>query len=145
MSMAQANAASRDAVTRAPVVLVVDDDRDMLHVIKSLLEDEGLSVLAAADGGRALEMAGEGQPDLAILDYTLPVLGGRQVAARLHEDRGASFPVLAITADGNAAAKARELGAYAYLRKPFDLADLLREVWNGLRPQTGGLAEGARP
>src|SRR5207248_2952242 len=113
-------------------VLVVDDDPDMLRVIRDVLEDEGLIVETAADGGQALSIAREQQLDLAVVDVTLPVLDGSQVAQHLRALRGAHFPVLAITADGQAAEKARRLGAYAYLRKPFELPDLLSAVARGL-------------
>jgi CheY-like chemotaxis protein len=115
-----------------PHVLVVDDDPDMLRVIRAVLEDEGIQVTTAADGGRAVAIAEQRAPDLAVLDMTLPVLDGSQVAARLRDLLGGEFPVLAITADGHAAEKARQLAAYTYLRKPFDLGDLVTEVWRGL-------------
>ena len=102
-------------------VLVVDDDPDMLRVIRDVLEDEGLIVETAADGGQALSIARELPLDLAVVDVTLPVLDGSQLAQHLRTLRGVHFPILAITADGQAADKARRLGAYAYLRKPFDL------------------------
>jgi CheY-like chemotaxis protein len=115
-----------------PHVLVVDDDPDMLRVIQAVLEDEGLVVTTAADGGRAVAIAQQQTPDLAVLDMTLPVLDGSQVAARLRDLLGGEFPVLAITADGHAAEKARRLAAYTYLSKPFELGDLVSEVWRGL-------------
>jgi CheY-like chemotaxis protein len=120
------------AVEPTPLILVVDDDPDMLRVIRSVLEDEGLEVTTAADGGRAVAVAAQRAPDLAVLDMTLPVLDGRQVASRLRVLLGAGFPVLAITADGHAAEKAQQLAAYTYLRKPFELSDLVAEVWRGL-------------
>ena len=112
-------------------VLVVDDDPDMLHIIRGVLQDEGFSVATAGDGGLALSVARREPPDLAVLDYTLPMLDSRQLAARLRELRGAALPVLVITADGQAADKARRLGAYAYLRKPFELGELLAAVRRG--------------
>jgi CheY-like chemotaxis protein len=119
-------------LVRTPTVLVVDDDPDLLHVIKGALEDEGLEVTTASDGGQALGMVGKEIPDLLVLDVALPVVGGQQVAARVHDTRGERFPILAMTADGRAAEKARLMGAYAYLRKPFELADLVSAVWRGL-------------
>jgi CheY-like chemotaxis protein len=119
-------------VDPTPLVLVVDDDPDIVRVIRGVLEDEGLAVTTAADGGRALAIAAEQAPDLAVLDVGLPVLDGRQVAARLRDLLGAAFPVLAITADGHAAEKARQMQAYGGLRKPFELNDLVAEVWRGL-------------
>jgi CheY-like chemotaxis protein len=96
-----------------PLVLVVDDDPDMLRVIRGVLEDEGIAVTTAADGGRAVAIAKQRAPDLAVLDVQLPVLDGRQVAAQLRDQLGAGFPVLAITADVNSAEKARQLTAYS--------------------------------
>ncbi len=113
-------------------MLVVDDGRDMLYLLRSVLEDEGLDVATAADDGEALEVAERRPPDLAVLDVTLPVLGGQQVADRLHERHGPGFPILAITADGSAAEKARQMKAFAYLHKPFDLNDLIASVRRGL-------------
>jgi CheY-like chemotaxis protein len=118
-----------------PLVLVVDDDPDMLRVIQGVLEDEGLAVTTASDGGLAVAMAAERAPDLAVLDVTLPVLSGLQVAARLRDLLGPAFPLIAITADGRASEKARQLGAYAGLHKPFELSDLVAEVWRGLGRQ----------
>jgi two-component system KDP operon response regulator KdpE len=115
-----------------PLVLVVDDDPDMLRVIRGVLEDEGLAVATAADGQRALALAAERAPDLAVLDVGLPVLDGHQVAAGLRDLLGGAFPVLAITADGHTAEKARHMRAYVGLRKPFELNDLVAEVWRGL-------------
>ena len=116
-------------------MLVVDDDPDMLRVIRGVLEDEGITVTTAADGGRAVAIAKQRAPDLAVVDVQLPVLDGRQVAARLRDQLGAGFPVLAITADGNAVAKGRQLTAYVCLQKPFELNDLVAEVWRGLGRQ----------
>ena len=112
----------------ALLVLVVDDDPDMLRVIRGVLEDEGLAVTTAADGPRALALAAERAPDLAVLDVGLPVLDGHQVAAGLRDLLGVAFPVLAITADGHAAEKARHMQAYVGLRKPFELNDLVAAV-----------------
>jgi DNA-binding response OmpR family regulator len=90
-------------------------------------------VRTAADGRQAIAVADEFEPGLIILDVTLPVLSNHGVAAHLRELRGETFAVLVITADGQAVEKARRLGAYAYLRKPFDLDHLVEQVWHGLR------------
>ena len=113
-------------------VLIVDDDPDVVGFISGVLEDEGYTVMTASDGAEAVASAEDFDPDLMILDVTLPVLSGPDVAARFRELRGDAFPVLMITADGHAVAKARQLRAYAYLRKPFELDDLLRQVRRGL-------------
>ncbi len=119
-----------DQVTRR--VLVVDDDVQILTFIQGALEDEGFTVMSATDGGRAVEIAKDFEPDLLIVDVTLPVLSGHGVARSLRGFRGQQFPVLVITADGHASEKARQLNAFAYLRKPFDLDDLLHQVRRGI-------------
>ena len=117
-------------------MLVVDDDEDMLAVIQGVLEDHGLAVVTARDGREAVGAAERETPDLLILDVTLPVLSSTSVAERMREMSGAPLPVLVITADGHARQKATQLGAYRYLRKPFDLTDLLDAVWLGLRARS---------
>ena len=116
----------------APCVLVVDDDRDMLAVMRGALEDEGLHVETAENGLQALSIARHRKPALVILDVTLPDVDSGHVAAHLRQTTDPAIPLLVITADGAAAAKARRLGAYAYLRKPFDLGRLISEVLRGL-------------
>jgi DNA-binding response OmpR family regulator len=96
------------------------------------LEDDGLDVETAADGRRALELASARRPDLVVLDLTLPILTGDDVANGLRSIYGATVPILAITADGEAEQKARTAGAFGYLRKPFELDDLMAAVRRGL-------------
>jgi DNA-binding response OmpR family regulator len=117
---------SLDAV--APRLLVVDDDQDMRYAIATALQDEGFLVDVAASGTEALELAERQPPDLLVLDVTLPGLDSSEVSARVRALRGPVFPVLVITADGHAREKARQLGAYAYLHKPFDLRVLIDQV-----------------
>lgn len=113
-------------------VLVVDDDPNMLRVIGAALSDEGLAVQTAPDGQTALDLMQQVAPDLLVLDVTLPSMDSTSVAERMRELRGESAPVLVITADGRAAEKARTLRAYSYLRKPFDLNNLISTVLTGL-------------
>jgi DNA-binding response OmpR family regulator len=114
-------------------VLVVDDDLHILGAIKGALEDEGLEVDIAQDGLQALAIAQKRRPDLIVLDVTLPVVSSTDVVTRLRELVGGALPLLVITADGHAADKARRLGGYAYLHKPFELERLVDRVWHGLQ------------
>jgi two-component system C4-dicarboxylate transport response regulator DctD len=125
-------AAETGAGAVAPLVLVVDDDPHVRQAICWALEDEGLTVAAAADGRQALERATPRPPGLVVLDLTLPDADGYTVARELRARHGPDLAILAITADGQAPAKAARAGAYAYLLKPFDLPDLLAAVWRGL-------------
>jgi CheY-like chemotaxis protein len=112
-------------------VLVVDDDPDMRRAIDEVLSDEGFVVDLAEDGRQALERAGSETPALVILDITLPILDGYAVADELHTRFG-MLPILAITADGRAEQKAQRVRAYGFLRKPFELDDLVAMVERGL-------------
>lgn len=114
------------------VVLVVDDDTRILEMLRWALEDEGLAVLTALSGRQALAHLQAVRPNLVILDYTLEVLDGPRTAALLREACGESLPILLLSGDGHIARKAAQVGAYAYLRKPFDVADVLARVAEGL-------------
>lgn len=112
-------------------VLVIDDDPQVRHLIRLVLEEEGFVVGAAMDGAQALRLAAEQPPELVVLDVSLPDVTGATVADQLRAAWPA-LPVLMITADGSAAEKAARLGAYAYLHKPFDVSELVALVRLGL-------------
>ena len=110
------------------LVLVVDDDPQIRQSLCWTLEDEGMVVEAAGDAAEALERAAARQPSLVILDMGLPGGTGTAVAAGLRKRYAQEIPILLITADGRAAEKARAVGAFAYLHKPFDLNRLVELV-----------------
>lgn len=118
--------------TRPARVLVVDDDAQVRQVIQWALEDEGFSVSATGDGHQALRLVRDGLPDLIILDLTLPEMSGGEIVRTLRSAVSPQTPVLLITADGQAEFKAQRVGAYAYLRKPFQVQALLDAVRAGL-------------
>jgi CheY-like chemotaxis protein len=112
-------------------VLVIDDERAILDVVRSILEWNGYEVLAADDGSRGFATAQRRSPDLIILDLMMPVMDGFAVLEALRDhERTAHVPVLVLTAVQNAEVEDRctELGATAYLRKPFDPEQLLAAV-----------------
>ena len=113
---------------RPPFVLVVDDDPLIREIIRDVLVEEGFAVATAADGRQAIDRAADQPPALVVLDMGLPLMDGLAVAAALRAAHGPELPILTITADGGAADKARRVGAFAYLRKPFDLDDLVAAV-----------------
>jgi two-component system OmpR family response regulator len=102
----------------------VDDDPGLRQVIQWALEEEGWLVQTAADGAQALAQATRRRPRLVVLDMGLPQLDGVGVAEALRRLYGESLPIVVITADGQAAAKARRVGGRAHLSKPFDIDDL---------------------
>jgi CheY-like chemotaxis protein len=128
------------SVSRGPAVdrgigapiLVVEDDPYLRQIIRDVLEDEGLVVETAADGRQALQRAAAQRPALVVLDMRLPVLDGAGVVAGLRASFGVPPPVLVITADGRAAEKARQVGAFAFLSKPLELDELVASVQRAL-------------
>lgn len=121
-----------------PVILVVDDDPQLRQMIRWALEDEGLLVQTAADGLQAIDSVSAERPALILLDIGLPIIDGYGVAERVHALSGGPVPIVAITADGRAAEKARRVGAQAYLQKPFEIDDLLDTVQRTLERSVDG-------
>lgn len=113
-------------------ILVIDDDSGTRLTIQWALEEVGFVVETALDGIQGLERAASVHPALVILDLRLPGVDGRSVAAQLRAAHAAPPPILLITADDRAEQRARQVGAYAYLAKPFDLDDLVAAVQRGL-------------
>jgi DNA-binding response OmpR family regulator len=121
------NQAEQRAVP-AHTVLVVDDDRRVRELIRLTLEEGGFEVATAADGAEAIAFAGSVRPGLLLLDLTLPRADGFAVAAAVRRIHGDGVPILVVTADGSPAEKAGQLGARGWLRKPFDVDELVALV-----------------
>lgn len=117
-------------------VLVVDDEADLLDLIRFNLERRGYQVLTAADGVSALELAARHVPDLIILDLLLPQMNGREVAGTLKRDAALrSIPIIMLTALSQEAdvITGLQLGADDYVTKPFSIDVLLARVSAVLR------------
>lgn len=108
-------------------VLAVDDDPSILDLMTDILSGEGYRVLPAANGLEALKVLEGSRPCVVLLDMRMPALDGWGFANAMR-DRGLKLPVVVVTAAENARAWAQEIGADAYLAKPFQLKDLLRVV-----------------
>jgi len=109
-------------------VLVVDDEPTITEVVSRYLERAGYDTRVAADGPEALELAGEGRPDLVVLDLMLPGMDGLEVMRRLREVDEMS--VILLTAKGEASDRVigLRLGADDYVVKPFSPAELVARV-----------------
>lgn len=105
-----------------PLVLVADDNDDIRELLVTRLKLRGFDVLEAADGQEALASALERTPDIALLDWVMPVIQGHELCVKLKTDpRTAAMPVVMLTARGEEKDRllGRDLGADAYLVKPF--------------------------
>ena len=119
------------STTAAKTVLVVDDEQDILDLVRFRLEHDGYRVITASDGETGLALAKKERPDLCILDVMMPKLTGLEVLAHLRADTAtADTPVILLTARGQDADVDRgfELGAQDYVTKPFSPKELRRRV-----------------
>jgi len=116
---------------RAPVVLVVDDERVNVEVISAFLGDQGYDVLPALSGEQALELCMLRKPDLALFDLKMPGMDGVTLCRRFRETPElAAVPVIFITgiADEEGLVECFEAGAVDFLAKPVRVAELLQRV-----------------
>ena len=117
-------------------ILVVEDDKDLISLIKFNLKSEGLIVLLSSNGEEGLFTAKEEKPDLILLDWMLPILSGIEVLQRLKNNKDTkSIPVIFITAKGEENDKIRGLnsGADDYIVKPFSTKELIARIKADLR------------
>ncbi len=126
----------------ASKVLIVEDEETLREALKYNLGREGYTVLAAADGPRAVELARAEQPHLIILDIMLPGLDGFEVCRILRKDM--TVPILILTAKDEEVDKVLglELGADDYMTKPFSMRELKARVKALLR--RSGIVEAER-
>jgi DNA-binding response OmpR family regulator len=116
-----------------PTVLIVEDETDLNHLIRSHLEAEGYSVRQAFDGPTAVRLAGEEVPELVILDWMLPGMDGLAVCRQLRVDH--LMPIIMLTARSEEIDRVLglEVGADDYVLKPFSMRELLARVRAMLR------------
>jgi two-component system OmpR family response regulator len=114
-------------------VLLVEDDRTLLDVLKYNLTKEGHDVITAGDGVEALDVARDKKPDLIVLDVMLPKLDGFEVCRVLRGEM--TVPILMLTAKASETDKVvgLELGADDYMTKPFSMREFLARIRAMLR------------
>jgi len=120
-------------------VLIADDDQKLLKMLSRTLTYEGLDVITAADGHKALELTFAHHPDVIVLDWMMPEKDGLGVLEVLREDHRQT-PVLMLTARDAIEDRVQglESGADDYLVKPFAPAELVARVHALLRRANGG-------
>jgi len=123
-------------------ILVVEDEKSIVDILRFNLEKEGYGVLTAYDGEAGLRLALERDPDLVLLDLMLPKLEGFEVC-RILREKGSAVPVIMLTAREEEGDKVRglETGADDYITKPFSMRELMARVKANLR--RGAMGQGA--
>jgi len=116
-----------------PFIMVVDDDQEMLGLLKDLLWLEGFAVVGASNGNTALALLDEWHPDLVLLDIVMKGLDGFEVLDIIRQRT--SVPVLMLTARSEVSSlrEALALGADDYVTKPFSVVELVARIRAKLR------------
>ena len=120
----------------SPAILIVEDEADLVMMLRYNLEAEGFRVRAATSGDEAVETMREGLPDLILLDWMLPGLSGIELCRRWRSREETSrIPIIMITARGEEEERVRGLatGADDYVVKPFSIPELLARIHALLR------------
>jgi len=115
--------------TAKSTILIVDDQPGIRRLLMEVLTEEGYAVVAAANGYEGLQKAKELEPALILMDMKMPGMDGIETLQELKRI-GQAGNVIMMTAYGELELvnQARELGAYAYITKPFDIIALCRMV-----------------
>src|SRR5512136_1506310 len=118
-------------------ILVVDDELEIVKVVRAYLEQSGFRVITASDGPQALAVFRHEQPDLIVLDLNLPKLDGLDVCRALRHD--SNVPIIMLTARVEETDRliGLELGADDYMTKPFSPRELVARIRTVLRRASG--------
>lgn len=112
-------------------ILIVDDEEDIVELIKYNLKTEGYVILTAGTGEQAIKSARKSRPDLIVLDLMLPGIDGLEVTRYLkNNDQTADIPIVMVTAKGEESdvVTGLELGANDYISKPFSPRELVARI-----------------
>jgi DNA-binding response OmpR family regulator len=112
-------------------ILIVDDQKDIVELIRYKLENEGLECLVASDGEEGLQKAKKEDPDLILMDIMMPKINGYQVCRLLKSDENYKhIPIIMLSAKDQESDKfwGKESGADDYVTKPFNVEKLFQKI-----------------
>jgi DNA-binding response OmpR family regulator len=127
----RAVSAPPEALSMPDKILIVDDEPSIIVALQFLMEQNGFETLVAFSGEEAMEIISQHRPALVLLDIMLPVVDGFEVCQRIRENpEWKEIRIVLVTALGSDAnvTKGLDLGADAYVTKPFSNADLVAKV-----------------
>lgn len=115
-------------------ILVIEDDVHMLDAIRVILEDEKYKIITAENGQVALNILKTiPHPDLILLDMVMPKMNGWDFAEAYKKTYANRCPIIVITGAADVAQRAKDVGAEAWLAKPYEIEDIIKMV-NRFRP-----------
>lgn len=117
-------------------ILVVDDDRNNQRILSFTLRNAGYEVQIASDGETGLESLREAAVDLAIIDYTMPIMDGLMMVKLMKQEKElADIPIIILTASGDDSLRisAQKIGVHGFLTKPSSSESILETVANILK------------
>jgi two-component system KDP operon response regulator KdpE len=119
-----------------PLILIVDDEPQILRALKTILGSSHFRVIAAVNGEEALALAATQQPDVIILDLSLPDMDGISVCEQIREWSRTPIIVLSVRDSEHDKVAALDKGADDYLTKPFNIQELMARIRVALRHST---------
>ena len=126
-------------------ILVVDDEKLLVKGIRFNLENEGYDVITGSDGMEAVELAGNENPDLIVLDLMMPRLDGLEACGKIREFSDVPIIMLTAKADDMDKLMGFEHGADDYLTKPFNILELKARIKALLRRSKSGRRQEEKP
>jgi CheY-like chemotaxis protein len=123
-----------DEFERPPRILLVDDEREFVHTLSERLQARNLEAAVVYDGEEALSFVASDEPEVMVLDLKMPGIDGIEVLRRVKRDHP-NVEVIILTGHGSKKEEdlARQLGAFAYLRKPVDIELLTKTMQEAYR------------
>ena len=118
------------------IIVVVDDEFSIREILSDVLGNEGFTIYTAENGIDALKIIRESSPDLVITDMKMPKMGGMELLYQINSQRTKVTTIMMTGfATVETAVEAIKKGAYDYIMKPFQFADLLRIIEHALEKQ----------
>ncbi len=124
-------------------ILIVDDDRDLCHILQTVFEQLGYDSVLAVNGKEAVDLATSQLPDLILMDIMLPVMDGLQATRLIRENPNThSTPILAMTAMVTSVDKKKcfQSGCDDFIEKPFTVKELTSRIEKLLKQSSGNLS-----
>lgn len=127
-------------------VLIIDDEDDLVEMLRLRLESLGYSVRSASDGAKGIEAASEFKPHVILLDNLMPDMEGVEVSQRLRADPGLADTRIVLMTAGSptkSAARAKDAACDDLILKPYDYDEVIRKIAGASGPGRQSHAQGA--